>query len=53
MEAWPPKLHEFVCGPENFEIFIDERCLYSRFVENSVLTFNLEGYGKYGIALKE
>lgn len=52
MNPLPLKLHKFEEIENNFEIFIEEECLKSKFFENNELEFNLENVGKFKIKFK-
>ena len=53
MDTWPLKMVHYISHEDNFDIYIEDKCIYSQFYEKGELTFNLEGFGKYKISFNE
>ncbi len=53
MDTWPLKMVHYISSEDNFDIYIEDKCIYSRFYEKGELTFNLEGYGKFKMSFNK
>jgi len=53
MNPAPLNLHHFKSAEDNFDIYIEDECMKSKFFEHDEQEFNLEGYAKFIFRFKD
>lgn len=53
MNPMPLDFHHFKSAEDNFDIYVEDACMKSKFFENDEQEFNLEGFGKFKFGFKK